>query len=157
MRVLKYKTVLNDKKRCDLMKEKSFNYPVENDLNSPSAIYRMLCDVFRIDKETEECLYLLSFNAKHKLLGVFEASRGTSMSTVCGVREIFQKALLSNAVGVVIAHNHPSGDVSPSMEDEYAWKKMRDAGELIGVVMLDSVIVGDGNYYSFYERERKEN
>ena len=64
--------------------------------------------------------------------------------------EIFIKALLCGASGIVIAHNHPSGDTTPSKEDIESYNRLKEAGKLIGINVLDSVIVGD-SYYSFME------
>lgn len=149
MRITKYVTLLDDSKHCKLVKESATNYPVEN-FNSPKVIYKMLCDVFKHDKQTEEYLYLLCFNTKCRLLGVFELSHGNVNQSICSAREIFQKALLCNASSFVLAHNHPSGDTSPSKEDFAVYRKITEASKLMDLSFMDNIIIGD-NYYSFKE------
>lgn len=152
MKITKYGTLLDEDGMCVMVKEKSMNYhPVSEELNNPEKIYRMLCDVFCHNRQTEEYLYLLYFNTKCRLQGVFEVSHGTVSSTLCNAREIFQKALLCNASCIALAHNHPSMDITPSMEDVGFYRKIKAASELMGVSLLDSIIVGNG-YYSFKER-----
>ena len=81
-RVTQYRTLLTEDGRCELAKERAVNYPREEKFDHPQKIYRMLCDVFQHDKQSEEFLYLLCFNAKMKLLGVFELSHGGDRKSV---------------------------------------------------------------------------
>lgn len=150
MRITKYSTILNGDKHCELVKEKSINYYNDGNFDNPQSIYNMLCDVFQHNKQTEEYLYLLCFTTKNRILGVFEVSHGTINASLCNPREIFQKALLCNASYIVLAHNHPSGDVTPSKEDIQTYKKVKEAADIMGLPLLDNLIVGD-HYYSFME------
>ncbi len=150
MRITKYSTVLNSDKLCELVKEKSVNYQYGGNFSNPQSIYNMLCDVFQHDKQTEEYLYLLCFNTKCRILGVFEVSHGTVNASLCNTREIFQKALLCNASNIVLAHNHPSGDATPSKEDMQIYSRVKEAANIMGIPLLDNLIIGD-SYYSFME------
>lgn len=149
MEIIKYKTLLTKEKQCEIFKELSFNYKNER-FDQPDKIYKMLCEVFQLDKQTEEYMYLLCFNTKGKLLGVFELSHGTVNCSLCSTREIFQKALLCNASQIVLAHNHPSGDVIPSNADVDLHIKVRKASEIMDIPLLDSIIVGD-DFWSLKE------
>jgi DNA repair protein RadC len=72
---------------------------------------------------------------------------------MAGPREVYQAALLSNAAGIVVGHNHPSGDPTPSPDDRQLTVRLASAGAVIGVELLDHIVVGhDGRYYSFKER-----
>ena len=93
---------------------------------------------------------MIALDSKQKPLGVFEISHGIVNMTICNPREIFIKALLCGASGIVIAHNHPSGDTTPLKEDIESYNCLKEAGRLIGINVLDSIIVGD-SYYSFME------
>lgn len=150
MRITTYKTELNTDNLNILVKEKSCNCTDVETLNNPSLIAEMFNVVFRLNKQAEEYLYMLALNTKGKPLGVFEVSHGTIDTTICNPREIFIKALLCGASGIVIAHNHPSGDTTPSKEDIESYNRLKEAGKLIGINVLDSIIVGD-SYYSFVE------
>ena len=150
MRITTYKTELNKDNLNVLVKEKSCNCTGVETLNTPSLIAEMFNVVFRLNKQTEEYLYMIALDSKQKPLGVFEISHGMVNMTICNPREIFIKALLCGASGIVIAHNHPSGDTTPSKEDIESYNRLKEVGKLIGINVLDSVIVGEG-YYSFCE------
>lgn len=150
MRITTYKTELNKDNLNVLVKEKSCNCTGVEALKTPSLIAKMFNAVFRLDKQTEEYLYMIALDSKQKPLGVFEISHGMVNMTICNPREIFIKALLCGASGIVITHNHPSGDVTPSREDTESYNRLKEAGKLIGINVLDSIIVGM-DYYSFME------
>lgn len=152
MRVIKYKTKLTECQKVVLEKEVSFNYPgMDRFMNSPEKIARFAKDVLRIHEEPEEYLYMMCLNNKLVMTSVFELSHGTVNSSVVGIREMFQKALLANAVNVIVFHNHPSGDCKPSKQDIDITKRMVEAGKLLGVDVLDHIVVGD-TYCSLKER-----
>lgn len=147
MRITTYRTELNKDLHNVLVKENSCNYQVDS-LNNPEAIAEMLNTVFRLNKRAEEYLYMIAFNVKAKVLGVFEVSHGTVNLSVCNPRDIFIKALLCGASNIVLAHNHPSGDATPSKEDIDTYNRIKEAGKLMGISLLDNIIVGD-RYFSF--------
>lgn len=150
MRITTYRTELNEDQHNILVKEKSCNCTGVETLNNPSLITEMFNVVFRLNKKTEEYLYILALTTKGKPLGVFEVSHGIVDATICNPREIFIKALLCGASGIVIVHNHPSGDTTPSKQDIESYNRLKEAGKLIGINALDSIIVGE-SYYSFAE------
>lgn len=153
MRINKYKTVLSQDRICELVKEQGYNYSKACCLNSPTLIYNMLCDVFQLDKQTEEYVYLLCFDVAGKIVGVFEMFHGALNRCICNPREIFQKALICNAYGIVIAHNHTSGDVTPSQEDKKTYILIEKACNTVGMKFIDNIIIGNNDFYSFKERE----
>lgn len=150
MRVVNYGTMLDENFYPVMYKEKAVNYKTDN-LNTPKSIVLMMNEVFKMDKQSEEYLYELCFTIKMKLLGVFEIAHGTINHVEISSREIFQKALLCGAAMVVLIHNHPSGDASPSREDLFMAERMNDAGELIGVPVADHLIVGK-DFFSLHEK-----
>jgi DNA repair protein RadC len=88
-------------------------------------------------------------DGRHRPIGVHVVAVGNSES--CGVhpREVFGPALSLAAAAVIVAHNHPSGDPTPSAEDRAVTARLRDAGDLLGVALLDHVVIGDQRYYTF--------
>ena len=148
MRITKYKTVMNEKGLPELVKENAKNYECEN-LVKPELIVNMMKDVFQIHKQTEEYLYEICFTAKMKPIGVFEISHGSVSQSIAGPREVFQKALICGASRIAIVHNHPSGDCEPSEDDHKVANRFKEAGKLLGVSLIDSIIIGESNYYSF--------
>jgi DNA repair protein RadC len=88
-------------------------------------------------------------DARHRPLAVHTAHVGTANSSPVHPREIFGPAVALAAVAVVVAHNHPSGDPTPSAEDRLITERLRQAGELLGVPVLDHVVFGELRYFSF--------
>ena len=96
------------------------------------------------DREHFVALYL---DARHRVTHAQVVSIGTVTETQVHPREVFKGALLANACAIIVGHNHPSGDVHPSPEDRAITERLREAGELIGIEVLDSVIVGPGGKF----------
>ena len=88
-------------------------------------------------------------DAKHAIIGVNVVSIGTLTLSIVHPREVFKPAILLNACGIIAAHNHPSGDPAPSAEDRVLTARLRQAGEVIGIALLDHIILGDDRLYSF--------
>ena len=86
-----------------------------------------------------------------RVIAYHEVSRGTLDATLVHPREVFKAALLANAAAIVLCHDHPSGEPTPSPDDLQLTRRLVEAGTLLGVDVLDHVIVGDGRYYSFKE------
>jgi DNA repair protein RadC len=76
-------------------------------------------------------------------------SRGTIDATLAYPREVFRAALLSNAARIIVAHNHPSGDPTPSPADRLLTARLVSAGEILGIPLADHLVVGDGTWVSF--------
>ena len=108
----------------------------------------------RLEYESVEICLVLLVNTKHHLLGVHELGRGTLDRCVVHPRDVFKAAILANAAGVIVGHNHPSGETEPSPDDVALCVRLRHAADIIGIDLLDFVIVGDRRYYSFKEMGR---
>lgn len=101
--------------------------------------------------EPTEVFGILCLSVKNSVIAYHEVSRGTLDATLVHPREVFKAALLANAAGLVLAHNHPSGDPAPSSDDVALTNRLVAAGKLLGVTVLDHVIIGTGAHYSFQE------
>lgn len=150
MRINKYRVELDNDRLNTLVKESGTNYAAEERLDGPGKIVRMLNSVYGLNRMAEEHVYLIGFDKKFKPLGVFEVSHGAADLSVCMPREVYIRALLCGAVQITLCHNHPSGDCSPSEEDISCFKRVKEAGKIIGVELVDFIIDGD-DYYSFSE------
>jgi DNA repair protein RadC len=91
-------------------------------------------------------------DAKHAIIGVNIVSTGSLTLSIVHPREVFKLAVLLNAAALIFVHNHPSGDPTPSAEDRSLTKRLKDAGELLGISVLDHVVLGEGRYYSFADQ-----
>lgn len=137
-----------------LVKEKGALYELENKkIGSPEDSYNMLKEVFNPGELAEEVLLMISLNTKNRVTGLFEVSRGTLSASLVHPREVFKRAILNNASSIIIAHNHPSGDLKPSREDIELTRKLMDAGRILGISLLDHIIIGDDDYYSLMSNE----
>ncbi len=126
----------------------SLPIPVTGRLSTPRDA-AVLAGALLADATVEKCL-ALHVNVKHGLIGVHVVSVGTLDGSLVHPRDVFKAACLSNAAGLILAHNHPSGDPTPSGDDRALADRLRQAGELLGVQLLDFLIVTDTDrYYSF--------
>lgn len=107
-----------------------------------------------LQHQAEEVFTILLLNAKCRLIAVHDISRGTIDSCHVPPERIFRAALLANASKVILAHNHPSGDPTPSQEDIILTRRLIDGGKLLGIEIMDHIVIGDGNYCSFKETGR---
>lgn len=131
--------------------------PLTESLRTSSEIHQLLINrVF--DDETigyKESFKILLLNNANKLIGYTTISEGGLTSTVVDVRIVMQTALVSNATSIVLAHNHPSGTVRPSGQDDAITKKIRLACELMDIRLLDHIIVTPfDSYYSYCDEGR---
>ena len=150
MMVTTYKLRKSQKQWPELLKERSFRYTTERTkVNNPESVVDMMRDVFRIHENAEEYLYMLTVTPQLKLTGVFEVSHGDNTSSVVSPQAIFQRALLAGASGIILVHNHPSDDTTPSDADYNATTRIKQGGELLGIQLLDHIIIGSHSYYSF--------
>jgi DNA repair protein RadC len=147
-----YTTKLTENKRVVLEKEVSTNCPtLSYAIKSPDDAAVIGREFMRIHEKPEEYMYMICMNTKNKVIGVFEISHGTVNASLVTPREVFQKALLANAVSIILMHNHPSGDCTPSRQDIEITSRLSEAGKLLGIDVLDHIIVGD-NYSSLKEK-----
>lgn len=118
--------------------------------SQPQTIAEYYMEDFRHCQQ--EQVMLMLFNTKNKLVGEYLVSKGTVNASLISPREIFIHALHYHAVFLVLVHNHPSGDPTPSQEDLNITKRIQEAGNLIGIVLLDHIIIGDKRYISLKEQ-----
>ncbi|MDF2588299.1 MAG: hypothetical protein K0S41_2140 [Anaerocolumna sp.] len=100
----------------------------------------------------QEKILLVMLDTKSRILKDMIISSGTVSSSLLSPREIFLYALKYEAVNIIILHNHPSGDPTPSREDIQSTKRMKEAGNLIGIKLMDHIIIGDNKYVSLSEQ-----
>lgn len=100
----------------------------------------------------QEELHLMMLNSKNALIRESLIFKGTVSMSLASPRELFLEALRYHAVSIILVHNHPSGDPTPSTEDKKMTFRIKEAGMLLGIRLLDHVIIGDQTYFSFKER-----
>lgn len=102
--------------------------------------------------DPQESFVELLLNAKHQVIGSYEAFRGSQTSVEVHPADLYRPALVAGAQAIIVAHNHPSGDPEPSMDDIKLTSRLQDAGRLLAVSCLDHLVVGAGRYVSMADR-----
>lgn len=118
-------------------------------LNSSSNIFEYM--KYQLWDKKQEYFYCLYVNSKKELLERKLLFMGTVNRSIVHPREVFKHAYLCSASGIICVHNHPSGDISPSKEDIRLTNSLVEIGKLNGIPIIDHIIIGNDNYYSFYE------
>lgn len=98
-----------------------------------------------------EVVIALLLDSKNKITSIYEVSMGSVCESITHPREVFKAAILANACGIILGHNHLSGDCTPSPEDVRNTRRIYDCGNLMGIYVFDHIIVSDNDYYSFKE------
>jgi len=131
------------------VREETTNYLKPNmRYTSPTQIF----DTFSfLQDESKEYFMCLHLDGKNRILVVDICSIGSLNQSIVHPREVYKTALLSSAAAIILIHNHPTGDPTPSSEDLEVTRRLREAGDLIGIKVLDHIIIGS-TYYSFVER-----
>ena len=135
-----------------LVKEKETEY--NQTVNDSKTAYNLIQKVLDINNSTVEKFGLLTLDTRNKIIGIHILTVGTLNSSIVHPRDVFQHAILSNANSILLFHNHPSGNPTPSLEDETITAKLKEAGELMGIPVIDHVIVGDGGFMSMADDGR---
>jgi len=128
--------------RLELIKTKIAEpAPPANSSKEVAKRYRSL------EKYDREHLVRLDLDNRNRIIGEETISIGTAEMALVSPRELFKGALLNNAVRIILIHNHPSGSAEPSFEDKKIENALRDAGEILGIQVMDFVIIGEDGWY----------
>lgn len=120
---------------------------------NPSSIAAYYMEQLR--HEEQELMVVMMLDTRNHLLGEQILTRGTVNATLITPREIFLEALRRHAACLILVHNHPSGDPAPSENDRLVTSRVLQAGEILGIHLIDHIIIGDHRYYSFREEHER--
>lgn len=115
-------------------------------VRGPADIHRAFRSLSACDRER---FYTVHLDAKNQVCGVELVSQGAVDASLVTPREVYKSAILANASGLILLHNHPSGCTTPSPEDKSLTRILSDGGKLLGIPVLDHIIIGDNAYFSF--------
>lgn len=119
-------------------------------IQSPADAFRFLArDARNLDREH---FWRLDLDARNQVIGYEVISVGTLTASLVHPREVFKGAILANAAGIILAHNHPSGEARPSPEDREVTRRLTKGGALLGIPVLDHIILAGLKFYSFREQ-----
>ncbi len=119
-------------------------------IGGPRDVSNLLMPDLRYQKK--EHLKSLLLDTKNKVLAIKTVSIGDLSSSIVHPREVYKDAVLASAASIIVAHNHPSGDPTPSAEDVAVTKRLIQSGEIMGIDLLDHIVLGDGTFVSLKER-----
>ncbi|WP_321166101.1 JAB domain-containing protein [Bacillus sp. FJAT-28004] len=131
-----------------LVKESTLSYRT-NVIRNPKDAFEIAKE-FIGDEDREHCI-LICLDTKNKINCIQTIGIGSLNSAIVHPREVFKIAILSSSASVIFAHNHPSSDCTPSQQDREITERIKKAGEIIGIELIDSIIVSEENYYSMKE------
>lgn len=135
----------------ELAKRMARSAAVESlDFSQPDTIAKYYMEDMR--HREKEIMKLLLLNTRSRLIGEINVSTGTVDTALVSPRELFMEALQRNAVSIILLHNHPSGDPTPSLADAQITRRIYEAGALIGIELLDHIIIGDNCFVSMKEK-----
>lgn len=132
------------------LKESFKKYETRPVMGAPEKVVELLTSFMPEDKEV---FILVSLNTKNAVTAIRTISVGSLNSNIVHPREVFRAAMFDNAAHIIVAHNHPSGDPTPSREDIEITKKLVETGTIIGIPLLDHVIIGNGSGRHFSLKE----
>ncbi len=119
---------------------------LEDPIRGPADVFRRMGP--RLRDLAQEEFHALLLNTRHRVVREVAVTRGILDASLIHPREVFRPAVVEGAAGVILVHNHPSGDPTPSAEDRAVTRQLAEAGRALGIAVLDHVIVGDGVYAS---------
>ncbi|MFQ5448956.1 MAG: DNA repair protein RadC, partial [Saprospiraceae bacterium] len=118
-------------------------------ITSSSEAYQVIAPML-LDLPHEE-FWMLLLSKSNKVISKDKMSTGGTDATIVDAKIVFKKAIEGRAHAIIVCHNHPSGNLRPSQSDLDLTRKLKEAGEIIGLKVLDHLIIGDGGYYSFVD------
>lgn len=131
-----------------LVKESGKLYELDTKtVRSPRDGADIIKTVLNTDELPNEHFIMLSLSTKNEVIGFHTIFVGSLNASIVHPREIFQQALLNNAASIIVAHNHPSGDPTPSQEDIHVTRRLVEAGKILGIELLDHLILGHGDKF----------
>ena len=151
MKILKSKVMLDESYKNILVSESVQEYSKEENLSKTERVVAVMNDVFQMKDMAEEYIYLIALTSKCKPISFFEVCHGACNYSIVGTREIMIRALLCGAVNIILVHNHPSGNPTPSSDDLNFTERIHNASKLIGINLLDHIIIGRDGHISLNE------
>ena len=122
-------------------------------ISSPGEVYEVMREESKADRE---CLWVLHLNAKNRIIEKELVSMGTLNASLVTPREVFKRAILNSASGIIVVHNHPSGIPEPSSDDLTVRRALEQAGDLLGISLLDFIIIAPSGKFASAKCDKSE-
>ncbi len=134
-----------------LVKDSTTKYETSQ-ISNPKSANDIIQTILDLNSSTVEKFGILCLNTKNKVVGIHIIHVGNINSSIVDPKAVFQQAILNNASSIILFHNHPSGDPTPSPEDIATTKRLQDGGDILSIKVFDHIVVGDGCYVSLKEK-----
>lgn len=121
-------------------------------VKSPEDVVKIMRDHLDLENADREHFVVIYMDRKGNVNAICIVSVGGLHSSIVHPREVFKTALLTSAASIILVHNHPSGDPTPSNEDQEVTKKLVESGKILGIDVLDHIVIGVERYFSFKEK-----
>lgn len=139
--------------KIKLVRESNHRYDIKTrSIHDPEDAVRIINAVLDLENEAQEVLCEILLDNQNNVVGVMEITRGSINASVCHPREVFRGAIMHNAASIILFHNHPSGMVEPSREDISVTERIKKAGKIMDIPLLDHIIVGNGTHTSLKQK-----
>lgn len=137
-----------------IIREKSETYyDGRKSLNNPDDAAKLFKEYYEENFDMDkEHLSIIMVDTRNKMIGISLVSMGTINQAITHPREVFRPAVMTSANSIFLCHNHPSGDPTPSKEDINSTKRLKEAGKILGIKLLDHIILGDNRHESLLEK-----
>lgn len=136
---------------CELYKRFKISELTQVKISKPSDVAELVLDELRMLRQ--EVLILITLDTKNKVISKKEIFKGGLNSSLVHPREIFREAVKDSAASIIICHNHPSGDPTPSRDDINITTRLKECGKMMGIELLDHLIIGDNRFISLKEKD----
>ncbi|MDU6173590.1 MAG: DNA repair protein RadC [Clostridium perfringens] len=136
---------------CELYKRFKVSELTQVKISKPSDVAELVLDELRMLRQ--EVLILITLDTKNKVISKKEVFKGGLNSSLVHPREIFREAVKDSAASIIICHNHPSGDPTPSRDDINITTRLKECGKMMGIELLDHLIIGDNRFISLKEKD----
>lgn len=133
----------------EIVKEDNAEY--EGKISTRECAYQKFLEVFRLDKKAEEHLVMFGLNTRNDIIAAFLVSKGTINSASVNITDIIKRVIICNCKRMIMAHNHPSGDITPSKYDIDMTRNVKKVSNLMGIDFIDHLIIGDNCYQSIID------
>ena len=124
-------------------------------INKPSDVAEILFEEMRFEKQ--EILKLMMLGNKNRLLKIKDIAKGAGNFVKASIKNVLNEAVKVQAMQIILIHNHPSGDITPSKNDIEFTKEVKKASEILGIKLIDHIIIGENSYTSIFARIGSEN
>ena len=151
MKIYSYVSLLNEGGNPYITPNRHYEIDGRRNYSTPDDVAEFVYKGLELQNFAEEYVYVLCLDGRNHLIGCFELTHGCVNGSLISQREVYQKALMIGAVKIIMTHNHPGNDPTPSSPDVEATRVVLEAGKIVGIQLIDHIVVSKCGYVSMRE------